>query len=230
MNNAAIITARGGSKRIPRKNIRLFFGKPIISYVITAAIESGLFQEVMVSTDDEEIASVAKQYGAVVPFMRSKEKSDDFATTADVLEEVLIEYNKQNIHFENACCIYPTAALITPERINEAYHLMLNDQFDTVVPVVKFGNSILRSLRLQNKKVELNFPEYENKRSQDLPPAYYDSGQFYWVRENFFLQTKQLFTKNTGGLAIDEMECQDIDTENDWRMAELKYKIMHEQA
>jgi pseudaminic acid cytidylyltransferase len=228
LNSIAIITARGGSKRIPRKNIRSFLGNPILSYVIKAAIGSGLFEEVMVSTDDDEIASVATQFGAVVPFMRSREKSDDFATTADVLEEVLNKYSEINKVFDFGCCLYPTAAFVTPQKIKEAWELMDRRKFDVVVPIVKYGNPVLRSFRLQEGKMVMNFPEYLNYRSQDLPATYYDSGQFYWFRVESFIKEKNLYTANTGGFEIDEMECQDIDTEQDWKMAELKYRMLHE--
>jgi pseudaminic acid cytidylyltransferase len=227
MNNVAIITARGGSKRIPRKNLRMFAGKPIISYAISAALNSKLFKEVMVSTEDAEIADIARYYGASVPFMRSREKSDDYATTADVLEEVLAEYQKKNISFETGCCIYPTAAFVTPEKLQMTYQFLVQNNFDTVVPVVPFGNSILRSLKIQNGKLAMNFPEFQNRRSQDLPPAYYDSGQFYWFKIDAFKRSRNLYSDNTGAFEINEMECHDIDTEQDWHLAELKFKLMN---
>jgi pseudaminic acid cytidylyltransferase len=230
MNNIAIITARGGSKRIPRKNIRSFCGKPAISYVITAALHSGLFKEVMVSTDDKEIADIAIKYGAVIPFMRSTENANDYATTADVLYEVLTNYANQQISFEHGCCIYPTAVFTTSEKLKKGYDLMISRGFNSVVPVVKYSNSIFRSLKLQDGRIGMIYPEYENTRSQDILPAYYDSGQFYWFAVNAFVKSKKLYTENTGGLEIDEMECQDIDNEADWKLAEIKYQLQNASA
>src|SRR5690606_21558885 len=141
-NNLCIIPARGGSKRIPRKNIKDFLGKPIIAYSIEAALKSELFQEVMVSTDDEEIAEIAKQYGAKVPFMRSTETSDDYATTMEVLREVVKDYGSKGMYFENICCIYPTAPFVSSERLKEAYDVLLNHNYDSVIPVMRFGYPI----------------------------------------------------------------------------------------
>src|SRR5574344_2125131 len=146
MKNIAIIPARGGSKRIPRKNIKDFLGKPIIAYSIEAAIQSNLFEEIMVSTDDEEIAEVAERFGAKVPFMRSTETANDFASTNDVLKEVIATYEKQNIAFENMCCIYATAPLIQSNKIIEAYHRLVSSEFSMVYPVVPFSYPIWRCL------------------------------------------------------------------------------------
>ncbi len=190
----AIITARGGSKRIPRKNIRDFLGKPVIAYVIDASIKSNLFEEVMVSTDDSEIAEVAQKYGARVPFMRSAENSDDFATTDDVLVEVLEEYKKLGKNFEYACCLYPTAPFVTPQKLQQAFKLLVESQADSVFPVVAFSYPIWRSLRIENGRLVMNFPENLNKRSQDLAIAYHDAGQFYFFRvENFLTKKKNFF-------------------------------------
>jgi pseudaminic acid cytidylyltransferase len=225
MRALAIIPARGGSKRIPRKNIKPFLGKPIISYSIRAAIDCGLFDEVMVSTDDEEIAQIAIKNGATVPFMRSKKNADDFATTSDVLIEVIEFYRLNNIHFDYACCLYPTAPLISPTKLNEAFEKLTATTFDAVFPVIRFSYPILRSLKMTDGKVQLNWPEYINHRSQDLPPAFHDSGQFYWIKVNTFLKTKNIISDNCGGIEISEMEAQDIDNEMDWKLAELKYQL-----
>jgi CMP-N-acetylneuraminic acid synthetase len=221
----AIITARGGSKRIPRKNIKDFLGKPIIAYSIEASIKSDLFEEVMVSTDDYEIAEVAQKYGAKIPFMRSAENANDFATTADVLVEVLEEYQKLGKNFEYACCLYPTAPFVTAEKLQKAFHLLLENQADSLIPVASFSYPIWRSLKIENGKLAMNFPENLNKRSQDLPPAYHDVGQFYFFQVNKFLESKKLFTQNTIPFLISELEMQDIDNETDWKLAELKYKL-----
>jgi N-acylneuraminate cytidylyltransferase len=222
----AIIPARGGSKRIPRKNIKNFLGKPIIAYSIETAINSKLFDEVMVSTDDKEIAEVAKKYGAKVPFMRSEKNSDDFAGTVDVIEEVLKEYSKKGEEFKVFCCIYPTAPLISEENLKKGFELLRSEKFDSVFPVVGFSYSIQRALRLdENYKAEMICPENQKKRSQDLEKAYHDAGQFYWGISEKFLKEKNLFGKNSGAIILKETEVQDIDNLEDWKMAEIKYQI-----
>ncbi|MFN3315867.1 MAG: pseudaminic acid cytidylyltransferase [Raineya sp.] len=225
MNNIAIITARGGSKRIPRKNIKDFLGKPIIAYSIEASLQSGIFQEVMVSTDDAEIAEVAQKYGAKVPFMRSAKNSDDFATTADVLVEVLENYEKLGKKFQYACCLYPTAPFVTAEKLQKAFQLLSESNADSVIPVSAFSYPIWRSLKIENGKLQMNFPENLNKRSQDLPLAYHDVGQFYFFQVVKFLSTKRLFSDFSVPLHVSELEMQDIDNEMDWKLAELKYKL-----
>lgn len=231
MRSLAIITARGGSKRIPRKNIRPFYGKPIMAYAIEAALRSGLFSDVMVSTDDEEIAAIAKQYGASVPFLRSNETANDYATTADVLVEVLAEYGNRNLTFDTACCIYPTAPFVTAEKLKNAFRQLQEHKADVVFPVVKFGASIWRSLKKEdNGRLKFNWPENAIKRSQDLADAYYDCGQFYFFSVPAFLQQKSLLTDNTVGLPVTEMEAQDIDNEDDWQMAEFKFAYINQQS
>lgn len=225
-NSVAIITARGGSKRIPRKNIKPFLGKPIIAYSISAALEAGCFDEVMVSTDDREIAEVAQNYGAKVPFFRSAETSNDFSTTADVLIEVLNEYQKRGQNFFYACCIYPTAPFVTPEKLKYGHELLLNTGADSALPVVRFGYPIQRGLKVEEGQLSMIWPEHLNSRSQDLMPVYHDSGQFYWFRIARFLETRKLFAEHTVPIELPESEVQDIDTEEDWRIAELKYRIL----
>jgi len=228
MNNSiAIIPARGGSKRIPRKNIKDFLGKPIIAYSIQAALESGLFEEVMVSTDDEEIAEVARQYGASVPFLRSRTASDDFATTADVLVEVLKNYKNLGHSFDYTCCIYPTAVFVTAEKLQKAFNLLDKKKYSSVFPVIPFSYPIWRSLKIENEKLSMNFPKYENSRSQDLPVAYHDAGQFYFSETEVILNKESLFNTNSYGIIIDELEGQDIDNLTDWAIAEMKYKLLH---
>jgi len=222
----AIITARGGSKRILRKNIKPFLGHPIIKYSIDAALLANCFDEVMVSTDDKEIAEVAKKFGAKVPFLRSEYSSSDFATSADVLEEVLIEYKKRNKHFKYCCCIYPTAPFISPERLREGFKILKNKNADTVLPVVRFSYPIQRALKIQNGRLLIIEPENLNVRSQDLMLTYHDAGQFYWLKVERFLKHKNLFNENTLPIEIPELEVQDIDTMEDWKIAENKYKIL----
>lgn len=225
--NIAIIPARGGSKRIPYKNIKPFLGKPIIAYSIEAAIKSGMFAEVMVSTDDEQIAHIARQFGAKVPFMRSAQTANDFATLGDVVEEVLLQYKQRGQEFDAVCCILATVPLIKKERIFEAYQKMMNEHYDAVFPVVRFSYPIQRALRIENGRVSMLQPENFLKRSQDLEPAYHDSGQFYWMKVPAFMQEKRFFAQNAGAIILSESEAQDIDTEEDWKMAELKYRLLN---
>ncbi|MFP4556740.1 MAG: pseudaminic acid cytidylyltransferase [Bacteroidales bacterium] len=221
-NNLAIIPARGGSKRIPGKNIKPFLGKPIIAYSIEAAINSQLFNEVMVSTDDPKIAKIAKEYGAKVPFLRSTENADDHATLADAIREVIDEYKNINRNFDYTCCILPTCPLLTKENLEEAYNVFLKGQFDSLRPIVRFSYPIQRALAYKKGKVEMMHPEHARTRSQDLEPAYHDSGQFYW-----FIFDRGLTGKNKGGIIIPESRVQDIDTEEDWILAEIKYAYLN---
>jgi N-acylneuraminate cytidylyltransferase len=229
MQNKAIciIPARGGSKRIPRKNIKNFCGRPIIAYSIEAALKSNLFDEVMVSTDDSEIAEIAKQYGATVPFMRSTKASDDFATTADVLLEVLEKYKTDyNKKFNIACCIYACAPLITQDAFTKAHNKLVTEELDSVFPIAEYSTPIKRALRLdETEKVAFIFKENKLTRSQDLDSAYFDVGQYYWFNVASLLATKSLTTDNTKCIILPAMQAQDIDNEDDWKLAELKYKF-----
>lgn len=220
MNNLAIIPARGGSKRIPGKNIRPFNGIPVIAYAIKEAINSGLFTEIMVSTDSEQIADIAKQYGATVPFLRSEENAGDFATLSDVIEEVKNVYTQKGNHFDNICCILPVNPLINAANLKKGFDTLINGGFDSVRPVVRFSYPIQRAFRFNDKNVELFFPEYAKSRSQDLEAAFHDAGQFYWMKFDSALKGT-----NKSAFEISEMECQDIDNETDWQLAELKYKV-----
>lgn len=226
MNRIAIIPARGGSKRIPRKNIRDFLGKPIIAFSIEMALSTGLFEEVMVSTDDEEIAEVARRYGAKTPFLRSPAASNDFATTASVLLEVLREYETGGQTFDYACCLYPTAPLVKATTIQEAFELLTSKRRDTVFPVLRYSYPIWRSLKMKGDKATMNWPEHLNTRSQDLPASFHDAGQFYWLHIRAFLEKQVLFTDNTGAIELSELEVQDIDNLTDWKLAELKYCLL----
>jgi N-acylneuraminate cytidylyltransferase len=231
MSSIAIITARGGSKRIPGKNIKDFNGKPIISYSIEAALQCKLFDEVMVSTDDARIAEIAKNYGASVPFLRSNENSDDLTGPGDAVVEVIGEYKNIGRSFETGCCIYATAPLLSATKLIDAHELLLNSEFDTVFPVVKIGAPIWRSYkREEDGKVVMNFPEHAKMRSQDLQPAFQDAGQFYWFYTSKIsaLPNKNLFGENKGSIELAEFEAQDIDSMEDWVMAELKAKFLLE--
>ena len=229
MSNLAIITARGGSKRIPRKNIKEFCGKPIIAYSIEAAIKSGCFDEVMCSTDDEEIAEVAKRYGAVVPFMRSAATSNDFATTADVLSEVIAEYQKRGKTFEHFCCIYPTAPFVNAERIRQGLEKMIAYNANGAMPVVRYSYPIQRALRIADGTLSLREPEHLRSRSQDLEPMYHDAGQYYWYKAEAFKANPNIMSINPLAIVTPEEEVQDIDTPDDWKMAEIKYRMLCEQ-
>lgn len=227
MNALAIITARGGSKRIPRKNVKLFLGKPIIEYSIKAALQSGIFAEVMVSTDDKEIAEIAKKAGAEVPFFRSPETSNDFATTADVILEVLQMYRERGQEFDAVCCIYPTAPFVTGDAIKTAMETLEREKADTVLPVVRFSFPPQRCVMVKDGYLTAKWPEYMPMRSQDLEPLYHDCGQFYCLNTAQFLQQKTIVMEKCVPYYQNEMNVQDIDTQEDWEMAELKYRRMH---
>jgi pseudaminic acid cytidylyltransferase len=226
MRNLAIIPARGGSKRIPRKNIKLFLGKPIIAYSIEVAISSGLFDEVMVSTEDLEIASIAKKYGATVPFIRTSKTSNDFATTFDVIQEVLQEYGLLNEKFDFACCIYACAPFISIDILTSSFNLLKEQKFDSVFPIMPFGFPIQRALKQEGNKVSFFNPEFSLTRSQDLEKSYHDAGQFYWMNTEVCVEKKQIQTDNSGSIILSELEGQDIDNEVDWKLAELKYELL----
>lgn len=221
----AIITARGGSKRIPRKNIKDFCGRPILSYSIDAAKEAAVFDEIMVSTDDEEIAEIAKTFGAKVPFFRSKETAGDYASTDDVIMEVLKSYAEIGQDFDAFCCIYPTAPFLTGARLKGAMTLL--DAADSVMPVVPFSYPPQRGLIINGHGLlERQFPEYATARSQDLPKIYHDCGQFYACRTKAFLEAGTTDVENLLPLVLSELEVQDIDTPEDWALAEIKYNLL----
>ena len=226
IKSIAIIPARGGSKRIPEKNIKDFLGKPMIGRVIETALASGVFAEVLVSTDSQKIAEIAKSYGAIVPFFRSPETSDDFATTSDVLYEVINDLKKHKFLFDTACCIYPTAVLLNPKHLIEANLNFANSGYDTLISVMQFSYPIQRAFKSKNNVLAMAWPENKSVRSQDLEKHYHDAGQFYFFNINKFLVNKELFTDNTGFQLLQEHEAQDIDTIEDWTMAEIKYKYL----
>jgi len=226
LNNLAIIPARGGSKRIPRKNVKLFLGKPIIAYSIEIALKSGLFTEVMVSTDDQEIADIAIKYGASVPFLRSDKNSDDYATTIDVLKEVIIKYGDEDKIFDYACCIYPTAPLINIADLSRGYDYLRFDQPNSVFPIVAFNYPIWRGFEINEHNIpRLVWPEHLNTRSQDLKKVYHDAGQWYWFNPATLSTT--LFTNNSKTIVLDETQVQDIDNLTDWQIAEIKFQLLN---
>lgn len=225
MSFVCIITARGGSKRIPRKNIKEFCGKPIIAYSIEAALKSNLFDEVMVSTDDEEIAKIAKKYGAAVPFLRSNKNSNDFATTKDVLLEVIEDYEIRGKKIESLCCLYPTAPFVTAEKLQEASKLF-DKNTDTVLTVTKFSFPPQRGLIQGKDGFEYWMPENANTRSQDLAPVFHDAGQFYFCKVSSLQTSSSLLGQITKGYEVPELEVQDIDNYSDWEIAEMKFNRM----
>ena len=228
MSRIAIIPARGGSKRIPRKNIKHFLGKPIIAYSIKAALDSGLYDTVMVSTDDEEIKRIAIEYGAEVPFLRSEKNADDYATTVDVVLEVIAAYADQGSQFSQGTCLYPTAPLVTLDSLRESFKILNGTDADTVITISSFSYPIERALKLEsNKKVAFVHKENIMKRSQDLQTYYHDAGQFYTFDIPQLKINQTLFAELTRAVILSELEVQDIDTLEDWKLAELKYQAIH---
>lgn len=222
----AIIPARGGSKRIPRKNLREFCGRPILSYSIESAKESGLFDEVMVSTDDEETAGAAKRFGASIPFMRSAFASGDYATITDVLLEVLAAYQEQNRRFSVLCGIYPTAPFVSAEKLRRAWRIFEDSGADALLPVTPFSYPPQRGLTVCKGRLQMKWPENSFTRSQDLEPIYHDCGQFFIIRTDALLREKNIFCSNMVPMVLSGLEVQDIDNETDWELAELKYKLL----
>lgn len=226
MKKIAIIPARGGSKRIPNKNLKVFFGKPIIAYSIEAAFKSGLYDEVMVSTDCEAIAKVAQQHGAKVPYLRSAENSNDIATTVDVLLEVLNCYRKNKLEFEFATCIYACAPFVNTKVLHDSFELLFKENCDCVFPVLAYSHPVQRALKVSESMKLVPFDDLNsNKRTQDLGKVFHDAGMFYTFDVNKLLVNKSLRTKNTFGIEINELQAHDIDSENDWVLAEMKYKL-----
>ena len=224
MRNLAIIPARGGSKRIPRKNIKEFLGKPIIAYSIDAALKSKLFDEVMVSTDDEEIAEVALKLGANIPFFRSKDTANDYAGLAEVAIEVIKKYRQRGKEFNNVCCILSTAPFLNANLLSKSFDNLINNKFDALLPVVKYTFPIQRAMQFDNNKIKMISPENLTKRSQDLKESFHDAGMFYWVETKIFLDESRFWTDNTGAICVSENEAQYIDTLEDWKIAENKFR------
>jgi N-acylneuraminate cytidylyltransferase len=219
----AIIPARGGSKRIPRKNIKDFCGKPIIVYSIEAAIKSKCFDRIIVSTDDQEIASVAKSFGAEVPFIRPQDISNDYASTLDVMAHAINKINLQK--HTKVCCIYATAPLISSEKISEGLSIISSSELDYVFSAVEFSYPIQRAFKqLSNGSLEMFQPENFHLRSQDLEKAYHDAGQFYWGKASSFVQKKPIFSKTSKPVILPIYQVQDIDTPDDWILAEALFK------
>ncbi len=225
--NIAIIPARGGSKRIPRKNIKEFHGKPIIAYSIEAALLSGCFDKVIVSTDDKEIAEVASKYGAEIPFIRPCEISDDYATTLDVIEHAVQWYLNKGEVPDNVCCIYATAPFVNADSLKSAFKTLKNSKLDYVFSATSYAFPIQRALSMNEQgKVQMFQPEEFNSRSQDLEEAYHDAGQFYWGTADAFLNKRAIFGANSMVELLPRKQVQDIDTPEDWELAEALYKVL----
>lgn len=222
----AIIPARGGSKRIPRKNIKNFLGKPIIYYPINTALSTHIFHTVMVSTEDKKIAGIAKKYGAKIPFFRSDKTSDDQSILSDVIYEVLINYKKKGEYFDAFCALLPTAVFVSKETILQGLKILRTKDTDAVITATQYEYPIQRAIRLKNNYVEMLWPENYPKRSQDLEHTYHDAGQLYWMKTDIFLKEKKFFPTKTNALPLSANQVQDIDNFGDWHVAELKYKIM----
>jgi N-acylneuraminate cytidylyltransferase len=225
----AIIPARGGSKRIPKKNIKEFFGKPMLSYAINACEDSGIFSEIMVSTDTEEIAAVARQYGAHIPFFRSARTSDDHAITFDVLEEVVANYKKNGTEYKYVCCVYPCVPFLAAQTLKDAYNQFVASGADMLLPVCKFPVPIEWAMKIEKNILMAHDKKAQLIRSQDLVPNYFDVGMFYFYETKKMLMQKGLLPDNTQPYIMNENEIQDIDTIDDWKLAEIKYKLLKEQ-
>ncbi|EAZ98226.1 pseudaminic acid cytidylyltransferase [Marinobacter sp. ELB17] len=226
-SRVAIIPARGGSKRIPRKNIREFCGKPMIAWSIEAALSSGCFDRVIVSTDDDEIAEVAKKYGAEVPFVRSPELSDDHTGTIPVIRHAVDRLNQHGVLVEYACCIYATAPFIAVEDIQRGFRLMQQQSSDYAFSVTSYAFPIQRAICITpTDRIAMFSPEHFNTRSQDLEEAWHDAGQFYWGTAEAWLQERALFSEQAIPVKLPRHRVQDIDTPEDWSRAEWMFKAM----
>ena len=214
-----VIPARGGSKRIPKKNIKEFCGKPIIAWSIEAAIASKNFDKIIVSTDDNEIAKIATEYGAEVPFMRPKELSDDHTATIPVIQHAIEWLIKEDQKPLFVCCIYPTAPFVQLTDLQEGFRLLQNSGSEFVFSATNFAYPIQRAFKIENKRARMFYPEHYNTRSQDLEEAYHDAGQFYWGLTDAWLKNKPIISEVSTPLIIPRNRVQDIDTPEDWLIA-----------
>ena len=225
--NVAIIPARGGSKRIPGKNIRKFLGLPIISYSIKTALDSGVFEKVIVSTDSKEIASIAEEFGAQVPFLRPNNLSDDFSGTHEVIGHAVRWIEDNYLSMDYVCCIYATAPLIKKSDLIQGYQMIKTGNFDSVIAATSFPYPIFRSFKkLSTGGLKMVFPEHYNSRSQDLPEVYHDAGQFYWASPEVWKKDSEMYNEKNAIVEIPNYRIQDIDTLEDWKRAEIIYKVL----
>jgi len=232
MSSVAIIPARGGSKRIPRKNIKDFCGKPIIAWSIEAALKSGCFDKVIVSTDDQEIADISRQHGAEVPFIRPEKLSDDYAGTLPVICHALEWLLNDGIKVDRVCCIYATAPFLRPSDLRSGFEYLVQDEsLDFIFSATKYSFPIQRALKINSMgRVEMFQPEHFETRSQDLEEAYHDAGQFYWGTSQAWIEQKAIFSSNSAAHLLPTERVQDIDTPEDWERAEVMYQVMKTQG
>lgn len=224
--NVAVIPARGGSKRIPRKNIKPFCGKPMIAYSIEAAKASELFDKVLVSTDDNNIAEIAKDFGAEVPFIRPAELADDYTGTDEVFIHALNNLINNDKNYRNACCIYPAAPLLKVSLLSEGLDRLIANNATSCFPVLEFCSPIVRALEINKKgRLSLILPKYKSIRTQDLQSFYHDAGQFYWVNIEKYLKVKSILCNNSIPIVLPKYEVVDIDSDEDWKFAELLYSM-----
>ena len=229
MTATAIIPARGGSKRIPRKNIRQFHGRPMIAWTIDTAINSGLFSNVIVSTDDAEIAAIAQEHGAQVPFLRPADFSNDYATTQDVMRHAVTWLAKNQIESDFVCCLYATAPFLQAEDVVKGLRALQESTAEYAYAVTEFDYSPHRALiKNQNGQVSLEKPELAAVRSQDLPSLVHDAGQFYWAKAETWLTQREILSSAGIGIEIPRSQAQDIDNEEDWKLAEALF-ILNQQ-
>ena len=226
----AVIPARGGSKRIPRKNIKEFCGKPMIAWPIETAKQSGLFDHILISTEDQEIAEVAKTFGAEVPFMRPAKLADDYAGTIEVIGHAVAWIQAQLWPLDAVCCIYATAALLQPEDLKRGSEALDCGNWSYAFSVTEYSSPIFRSFKEELEGgIEMFFPEKLEMRSQDLPVALHDAAQFYWGRPEAWVKNLQIFDKHSYPVKIPSWRVQDVDTPEDWRRAELIFQILDEE-
>jgi len=222
-----VIPARGGSKRIPHKNIKSFCGQAMIGYSIKAALDSQCFDQVIVSTDDAEIAKIAKLFGAIVPFVRPDELANDYTATVPVIKHAIEWFDDQNQLLSEVCCLYATAPFVQADAIKKAYKKMMQEQVDYCFTVTSFASPIQRAIKVTaENRIEMLYPEHLETRSQDLEESYHDAGQFYWGKAEAFKQKKPLFSKNSTPYILPRQLVQDIDTPEDWKRAELMYQVL----
>lgn len=225
--NLAVIPARGGSKRIPRKNIRNFLGRPILSYAIDTARKAALFDRICVSTDDSEIADVARRAGAEVPFLRPAELADDYAGTIPVVQHAIRELTRAGPPPKYVCCIYATAPLLMAADLRNAYRRLIESGAEYVFAATSYPFPIQRAIRIGNRnRVEPMFPDAIGRRSQDLETAYHDAGQFYWAKASAFLAALPVFALHSEAYLVPPHRVQDIDSPEDWERAEYLYRLL----
>ena len=227
--NLCVIPARGGSKRIPKKNIKNFCGKPIIAWSIEQAIKSKCFDKIIVSTDDKDIAKIAKSYGAEIPFVRPKKLSDDFTGTTPVIAHAIKWYIKKNYNPSYVCCIYAAAPFISLSDLKKGLEILKKNRCDYVFPIINYSYPIQRSFKIKkNNRLKMFNPEYFNYRSQDLEEAFHDAGQFYWGKKNSWLQNRVIVSERASPIILPRSRALDIDTMEDWKIAETMFKTNYE--